>query len=66
MVGFTESLNISASVAICLNTWITKINAMRLEVGLSQEEMDIIKLDWFRAIVKRSDLIEAEFLRSIH
>ncbi len=66
MMGFTESLNISASVAICLNTWITKMLAMRLEVGLSKEEMDKIKLDWFRTIVKRSDLIETEFLRSIH
>jgi len=66
MVGFTESFNISASVAICLSTWITKINALRLEVGLSSSEMEKIKLDWYRAIVKRSDLIESEFLRSIH
>ncbi len=66
MVGFTESFNISASVAICLSTWITKIKELRLEVGLSTEEMEKIKVDWFRAIVKRSDLIEAEFLRSIH
>ncbi len=65
MVGFTESFNISASVAICLSTWITKIKELRLEVGLSREEMEKIKLDWFRAIVKRSDLIETEFLRSI-
>lgn len=66
MVGFTESFNISASVAICLSTWITKLKELRLEVGLSTKEMDKIRLDWYRAIVKRSDLIEAEFLRSIH
>lgn len=66
MVGFTESLNISASVAVCLNTWITKVKDMRLHVGLSNEEMEKIKLDWFRSVVKRSDLIETEFLRSIH
>jgi tRNA (guanosine-2'-O-)-methyltransferase len=65
MVGFTESFNISASVAICLSTWITKINELRLEAGLSTEEMEEIKLDWYRAIVKRSDVIESEFLRSI-
>lgn len=66
MVGFTESLNISASVAICLNTWITKIQNLRLDVGLTQDEMDQIRLNWFRGIIKRSDLIESEFLRSIH
>ena len=66
MVGFTESLNISASVAICLSTWITKLKTMRLDVGITREEMDAIRLDWFRRMVKRSDLIEAEFLRSIH
>ena len=46
--------------------WQIKLKEQRLAVGLSITEMEQIKLDWYRAIVKRSDLIEAEFLRSIH
>ena len=65
MFGFTESLNISVSVAICVNALVTKLHQSDQYLGLSQEEKDELKLAWFRKIVKRSDLIEREFLRAI-
>jgi|SRR5688572_9922092 len=65
MYGFTESLNISVSVAICLNTVLSKLHAEGCFVGLSEEEMQYLKLRWYRKIVRNSNLIEREFLRAI-
>lgn len=65
MYGFTESLNISVSVAICLNTIITKLHASGAFVGLTDREKEVLKLKWYRKIVRKSDLIEREFLRTI-
>ncbi len=65
MYGFTESLNISVSVAMCLNTLVTKLHSGRDDIGLSEGEKESIKLKWYRKIVRKSDLIEREFLRAI-
>ena len=65
MYGFTESLNISVSVAICLNSLITKIHANGNQYQLTEEEKNIIRLNWFRKMVRKSDIIEREFVRSI-
>jgi tRNA (guanosine-2'-O-)-methyltransferase len=65
MYGFTESLNISVSVAICLNAIITRLRSTDFDFNLSEAEKAQIRLQWFRKIVKRSDLIEREFMRAI-
>lgn len=65
MYGFTESFNISVSVAICLNTIITKLHDAGAFIGLTDREKEVLKLKWYRKIVRRSDLIEREFLRTI-
>jgi tRNA (guanosine-2'-O-)-methyltransferase len=67
MYGFTESLNISVSVAICLNALITKLrnNTEKLEYGLSQDEQEELTLQWYRRVVRKSELLEREFLRTI-
>lgn len=65
MYGFTESFNISVSVAICLNTLVAKLHANGSFTGLQDEEKDFLKLKWYRKIVRKSDLIEREFLRTI-
>jgi tRNA (guanosine-2'-O-)-methyltransferase len=65
MFGFTESLNISASVAICLNTILANLRSSLVEFKLNDEEKQSVKLNWYRKIVKRSDLLEREFLRTI-
>jgi tRNA (guanosine-2'-O-)-methyltransferase len=65
MFGFTESLNISVSVAICLNTLVNRIRNSNIDSGLSEGEKDDIRLAWYRKIVRNSALIEREFLRAI-
>ncbi|MBS1558321.1 MAG: RNA methyltransferase [Bacteroidetes bacterium] len=64
MYGFTESFNISVSAAICLNTLLAKIRDSTYPWNLSSVEKEMIKLQWYRKVVRRSDLIEQEFLRS--
>ncbi|MBL7856580.1 MAG: RNA methyltransferase [Cyclobacteriaceae bacterium] len=65
MYGFTESLNISVSVAISLNSLMLKLRQQGAFRGLSQEEQEVIKLNWYRKIVKRSEILEREYLRTI-
>jgi len=66
MYGFTESLNISVSVAICLNTLLPKLRqTANSNIYLTDAEQQSIKLSWYRKIVKRSDILEREFLRTI-
>jgi tRNA (guanosine-2'-O-)-methyltransferase len=65
MHGFTESFNISVSAAICLNTTLTKLRASDVAWQLTEEEKDVLRLQWYRKVVRRSDLIEREFLRSL-
>ena len=64
MHGFTESFNISVSAAICLNTLFTKLRGSKVSWQLSPEEKETLRLQWYRKVVRRSDLIEQEFLRS--
>jgi len=65
MYGFTESLNISVSAAICLNTILTRLHSTGSFMGLSQHDKELLRLKWYRKIVRKSDLIEREFLRAI-
>ncbi|MGC3946961.1 MAG: RNA methyltransferase [Chryseolinea sp.] len=64
MYGFTESLNISVSVAICLSTLVKRLRESGANTGLSDEEKDAIRLSWYRKIVRNSSVIEREFLRT--
>lgn len=65
MYGFTESLNISVSVAIVLNTLISKLRQGEWMYGLSTSEKNEMTLQWYRKVVRKSDVVEREFLRSI-
>lgn len=65
MFGFTESLNVSVSVAICMNTIMGKLRQSDVHIGLTEEEKEYIRLGWYRKIVRRSDVVEREFLRTI-
>jgi tRNA (guanosine-2'-O-)-methyltransferase len=65
MFGFTESLNISVSVAISLSVLINKLRESGKDFGLSSEEKENLRLAWYRKIVRRSDTLEREFLRTI-
>lgn len=65
MYGFTESMNISVSAAICLNTLIPKLHQSEIPWQLSSAEKDEIRLRWLRKMIKRPEIMEREFLKSI-
>lgn len=71
MYGFTESFNVSVSAAICLTVLKEKMHRMdvqseekKIDFGLSEEEKNVLRLDWLRTMVKRSPILEKEFLRT--
>lgn len=60
MYGFTESFNVSVSVAIVLNTLRHRLEASGQYWKLSQEEQVKLKLKWCRKIVREGALLEEE------
>ena len=65
MVGFTESLNISVTAAICMHYLTLRLHQSEINWKLTEEERVEIKLRWVKSIVNRSDLIEEEFYKSL-
>jgi tRNA (guanosine-2'-O-)-methyltransferase len=65
MFGFTESFNISVSAAICLNVLLSKVRTTRTSWQLSDAEKQTLRLQWLRKMVRGSELIAQEFLRTI-
>jgi len=65
MYGFTESMNISVSVAVCLATLIPKLKVHPEQFGLSNEEKEELRLNWYRKMVKRPEIMERLFLKTI-
>lgn len=65
MVGFTESFNISVSAAICLNSVLSRLRKSDIQWSLKDEEKGLLRLQWYKKVVRRSELLEREFLRSI-
>ena len=65
MVGFTESLNISVSAAILLFSLTERLRKSEIKWQLSQEEELEIRLQWVKNVVKKSEIIEHEFLKKM-
>ncbi len=61
MFGFTESYNISVSAAIVLSTLVRRMHEGNYAWQLHEEEQDELRLQWMKKVVKRYDLLEAEF-----
>ena len=61
MFGFTESMNISVSAAICIHTLVTRLRQANVDFSLSDDEKNTIRLAWYKKVVRRSELIEREF-----
>jgi tRNA (guanosine-2'-O-)-methyltransferase len=62
MVGFTESLNVSVSVAVTLHHLTHKLrNNPSIDWQLKEEEKQKILLNWLRTSIKRVDLLEEKF-----
>jgi tRNA (guanosine-2'-O-)-methyltransferase len=65
MYGFTESLNISVSAALLLFALSERLRKSNVNWRLSEEEKIEIMLQWARSVIKKSDVMEREFLRKI-
>lgn len=63
MFGFTESFNISVSVAIILHHLIWKLRDSQINWQLHESEKQEILLQWLLNSIKKSDLLVKEFYR---
>jgi tRNA (guanosine-2'-O-)-methyltransferase len=61
MVGFTESFNISVSVALCLFNLTDKIRKSNVNWKLSENERSEIMLEWLRNTIQSVDAIEKKY-----
>lgn len=61
MYGFTESFNISVSVAIVLNTLRQRLEQSDLNWKLSPEEQDELKIQWCSKILNGGEMLEKHF-----
>jgi tRNA (guanosine-2'-O-)-methyltransferase len=65
MYGFTESFNISVSAALLLRALVGRLHISAMDWRLSEEEKLDIRIEWAKNVIKRSDLIEMDFLKKI-
>ena len=59
--GFTQSFNISVSVAICLYDITQRLRASTINWKLSQDEHDKIMLQWLMTIIRGSKAMRERF-----
>lgn len=61
MTGFTESFNISVSVAIMTYSLVRALKNSTISWKLSESEQKLLVLNWLRKSIKDSDLLEKRF-----
>jgi tRNA (guanosine-2'-O-)-methyltransferase len=61
MFGFTESFNISVSAALILRELSRSLRSAPVDWRLGPEQEEELRLEWYRKIVRGSDLIEARY-----
>ena len=61
MYGFTESFNVSVSVALCLYQITTVLRNSDISWKLTENEKDKVIVEWLKASIRRPDLIEQLF-----
>ncbi|WP_425638700.1 TrmH family RNA methyltransferase [Algoriphagus yeomjeoni] len=65
MLGFTESFNISVAASISLYELVKKVkNYDHPDFYLTEEEKQLLRMKWYRSVVKRDDLHEKAYLKS--
>lgn len=65
MVGFTESLNVSVSVAIAISTLRNRLEQYSIDWKLSQEEQTELIIEWCANIINRGESVVEEVRRRI-
>lgn len=63
MFGFSDSFNISVSAAICLYELTIKARVENINWHLSDNEKEELRLEWYKKVIDRSDVLEREYLR---
>ncbi|WP_339648982.1 RNA methyltransferase [uncultured Salegentibacter sp.] len=66
MFGFTESLNISVSAAIILQSITSRLKSSEINWQLSEEDKINLKYEWLKKCIKNSDSIIAQFNTENH
>lgn len=66
MFGFTESFNISVSVAIILSNLVERLHNSNIDWHLSESDHDEVLLNWLLRTVKRSDLIVKRLCKELN
>ena len=61
MYGFTESFNISVSVALCLQSIRQQLESTDMKWKLSEQEQIELKIKWCRKILNGGEKLEAYF-----
>jgi tRNA (guanosine-2'-O-)-methyltransferase len=62
MFGFTESMNISVSAALCIRSIVTRIRNSEIPWELTADEKDLLRLEWYRKSLKNPAVMEKQFL----
>lgn len=65
MYGFTESFNISVSVALVLHTIRARLEASELNWKLNENEQIDLKIKWCKKILNGGEALEKHFLEKI-
>jgi len=66
MCGFTESLNISVSVAIILHYLTNKMKEGIIDWKLNDIEQETLMLEWLKKSIKSGDLLTKKFQHTIN
>ena len=64
MYGFTQSYNISVSVAITFSHVIERLRASKVKWKLSEKEKRDLKLLWYKKSIRAGKMIEKAFLET--
>ncbi|MBF0104169.1 MAG: RNA methyltransferase [Deltaproteobacteria bacterium] len=62
MRGFTQSFNLSVGVALCLYELTKRLSHLKEHRGLSSEEKDTLRLEWYTRTVHHGDLLIKKYL----
>ena len=65
MYGFTESFNISVTAGICLHTLIGNLHKSEINWRLTDEEKEVLRLQWYKRVIKHSDVFERNFFKEL-
>ena len=64
MYGFTESFNISVSVALVLQTLCQRLRQENIPINLTEDEKNKLRLEWSQKSVKNSELLIKRYLKN--